>query len=497
MGEQNRNFIMDYVTENKGKIDSDFINDYFGTGATIEVFIYRELNKKIYIKLYEEQYDKLYSELSERFQGLSKEELDKKIEKEMAEKVAEIETGVEIEIKKILGEETYDRINKVLDIYNNGIEGQDVSNCDFTSLEQKQFEMLRFDENTKFSDKTVAKFHPTEILKRSNTQIKNKTDSGEMLHVAIIDEPIVSSEDNKNLEVINHVDEGMPIIDDYHGRSAYSIFSSINPNCVVHFYGTSSMDVEKNMEYRASAIQNIINYNNTCTDDSEKIKLISCSHTLSDKEKELIMNNGINVISATNIHKGEFFEYFRFEGEDVKPTLSDVERTMLSERYSDEVVKPIAEKYMGIWDLYMKKAIFVNVNLAIDQPSMDGQESIKRHECDISVSWGVPVIAAYYAMALRKNPNMSYEEFYKICEKSIDAETRILDENLFMENIQAIEQEKTSENKSGKRKLREDYSEAVESSADLSYRLNPVNETTRLANDYIGRANEDRIGEEI
>lgn len=164
-----------------------------------------------------------------------------------------------------------------MNAYNNGIEGQDVRNCDFSALSQDQFEMLRFDEDTNFEG---AKFkegvNPEEILKRENTQIQSQTNNGDMLHVAIIDTPIAESGDNQNLIVENF--ENIPT--DNHGKSAYSIFSSINPNCVVHFYGVGSED-----EDRAKAVETIIDYNNRCTDENKKIKLISCSHNLGESEK--------------------------------------------------------------------------------------------------------------------------------------------------------------------------------------------------------------------
>ena len=91
-----------------------------------------------------------------------------------------------------------------MNAYNNGIEGQDVRNCDFSALSQDQFEMLRFDEDTNFEG---AKFkegvNPEEILKRGNTQIQSQTNNGDMLHVAIIDTPIAESGDNQNLIVEN------------------------------------------------------------------------------------------------------------------------------------------------------------------------------------------------------------------------------------------------------------------------------------------------------
>ena len=90
MNEENRNFIKDYLEKLKEegkKIDSAFIQDYLGTGATIEYFIYRELQKYF-----------------------SEEDIEKK-----------------------LGEDTYKRVNEIMNAYMNGIEGQDVSEWDYFS----------------------------------------------------------------------------------------------------------------------------------------------------------------------------------------------------------------------------------------------------------------------------------------------------------------------------------------------------------------------------
>ena len=237
--EKNPNFIVDYLKNHGKKIDFTFIQKYLGTGATIEVFIYRSLQGRI------------YGEISNNFPESSENE----------EKIA---IKVEERIKEILGPETYDELQKKMNVYNNGIEGQDVSNCDFSALSQDQFEMLRFDEDTNFEG---AKFkegvNPEEILKRGNTQIQSQTNNGDMLHVAIIDTPIAESGDNQNLIVENF--ENIPT--DNHGKSAYSIFSTVNPNCVVHFYGVGSED-----EDRAKAVETIIDYNNRCTDENKKIK---------------------------------------------------------------------------------------------------------------------------------------------------------------------------------------------------------------------------------
>ena len=383
-----KNFIRDYLTNNKGKINPDFINNYLGTGATIEYFIYRELQKRF----------------------------------------------SEEQIEEILGTDTYDRVNKIMNAYMNGIEGQNVSHCDFSALSQEEFEMLRFDEDTIFNQETINQFHPEEILTRRNTQIPNKTDNGNILHIAIIDTPIVKADDVPNLIVHNLEKSSEEPTDSHHGRSAYSIFSSIASNCVVHFYGVGSEDKD-----RAEAVQAIIDYNNKCSDESQKIRLISCSHNLGEKEGNLIKEGKLNVISSNNIHSGDFFEYFRTNDTDVIPLLTDEEKESIKSKYSHPDVSPIAERFIKMIDKYIKKAVLVNANLTIDQYF----KKIKRHECDISVSWGVPVVAAYYAMALKENPNMSYEEFHNICKKSLKENTNIFDEELFMENIKEIKQEKT------------------------------------------------------
>lgn len=402
--EKNPNFIVDYLKNHGKKIDSTFIQKYLGTGATIEVFIYRSLQGRIYGKI------------SNNFPELSENE----------EKIA---IKVEERIKEILGPETYDELQKKMNAYNNGIEGQDVRNCDFSALSQDQFEMLRFDEDANFEG---AKFkegvNPEEILKRGNTQIQSQTNNGDMLHVAIIDTPIAESGDNQNLIVENF--ENIPT--DNHGKSAYSIFSSINPNCVVHFYGVGSED-----EDRAKAVETIIDYNNRCTDENKKIKLISCSHNLGESEKKLITEGKLNVISANNIHNGDFFEYFRAGDTDVVPQLTEEEGKTITDRYSNPAVAPIASKFVDRFKSF-NDAVLVNVNLSIDQ----NFKKIKRHESDISISWGVPVIAAYYAMALSADPNMDYETFYDICQDSLKDGTKILDEKKFLEKIQNLEQEK-------------------------------------------------------
>lgn len=299
----------------------------------------------------------------------------------------------------------------------------------FSALSQDQFEMLRFDEDANFEG---AKFkegvNPEEILKRGNTQIQSQTNNGDMLHVAIIDTPIAESGDNQNLIVENF--ENIPT--DNHGKSAYSIFSSINPNCVVHFYGVGSED-----EDRAKAVETIIDYNNRCTDENKKIKLISCSHNLGESEKKLITEGKLNVISANNIHNGDFFEYFRAGDTDVVPQLTEEEGKTITDRYSNPAVAPIASKFVDRFKSF-NDAVLVNVNLSIDQ----NFKKIKRHESDISISWGVPVIAAYYAMALSADPNMDYETFYDICQDSLKDGTKILDEKKFLEKIQNLEQEK-------------------------------------------------------
>ena len=46
--EKNPNFIVDYLKNHGKKIDFTFIQKYLGTGATIEVFIYRSLQGRIY-----------------------------------------------------------------------------------------------------------------------------------------------------------------------------------------------------------------------------------------------------------------------------------------------------------------------------------------------------------------------------------------------------------------------------------------------------------------
>lgn len=389
MSDDNENFIKKYLNENNGKMDSNFIHQYLGIAAIIEYFICRAQ--------------------------------------------PEIET---------------ERIRNIQNAYMCGIEDQNVSNCDFSSLTQEEFEMLKFNERTRFNKETIDRFHPGEILKRKNTKIKDLTDNDNMPHIAILDGLIINLDDNPNLIIKNYVDESIRATDSYHGRSVYSIFSSIAPNCTIHFYGTDPIYEEKSDEDterdRLKALQDIIEYNNNCTDDSKKIKLISCSHTLSLEEKELIASSKVNVISAENLH-GDFFEYFKFDDKDVIPFITEEEKKDLQERYSKypHIVKRI-EKMISIID----NAILMNINLVIDQH----YGNMKRHECNVSVSWGVPVVAAYYAIALRANPNMSYEEFRDICKKSLKEKTNIFDEDLFMENLKEIKQEKSifSEEEIGK-----------------------------------------------
>ncbi|MBQ3408605.1 MAG: hypothetical protein IJH12_05315 [Clostridia bacterium] len=431
--ERTTNFIVNYLKTHGGKLDQAFIQKYLGTGATIEVFIYRALQGKIYGNLF----DKLYIGLSKKFSDLSKEKLEEKTEKIMKKKSEKVEAKIEKRIKKILGSETYDELQKKLNAYNIGIEGQDVSNCDFSDLSQEEFEMLRFDEDTNFEGATFPEcVNPEEILNRRNTEIENQNNNEDMLHIAIIDTPMEYSGDVATLEVHNSGPQ-----EDHHGRSVYSIFSSVNPNCVVHFYGVGPEDND-----RAEAVQAIIDYNNGCTDESKKIRLVSCSHNLGENESQLIKDGGLNAISADNLHHGDFFEYFRFGSTDVVPELKPEEGDSIIGRYTNPAVAPIAGKYVNIFKSF-GEAVLVNVNLAIDQPSSDK----KRHECDLSVSWGVPVVAAYYAMALRANPDISYKVFHGICKKSLKEGTHILDEDslikilqnkeLLQETIQAIEQE--------------------------------------------------------
>lgn len=381
MSDGSNNFIRKYLSENNGKLDSNFINQYLGTVAIIEYFICRAH--------------------------------------------PEIET---------------ERIRNIQNSYMHGIEDEDVSDCDFSSLTQEEFEMLRFNERTKFNIETINKFHPDEILKRENTKIKDLANNENMPHIAILDGPIINVADNNpNLIIKNYVDESIQATDSYHGRSVYSIFSSINPNCTVHFYGADPIYDEKTDEDvetdRLKALQDIIEYNN-CTDDSKKIKLISCSHRLSPEENELITSNNINVISAKNLH-GDFFEYFKFDDKNVVPTLTDEDKEYLHRNYSQY---PDAVKMIENMDSIMNNAILMNTNLVIDQH----YGNMKRHECDISVSWGVPVVAAYYSIALKADPNISYDKFYDICKKSLKEKTHIFDEDLFMKNIKEIQQEKTN-----------------------------------------------------
>lgn len=113
MDDENKNFIRDYLNKNNGKIDSNFINQYLATVAIIEYFISRA-----------------YPEIKD------------------------------------------EKISNIQNAYMEGIENQDVSDCDFSSLTQEEFEMLRFNEGTKFNKETIDRFHPSEILKRKILKLR-------------------------------------------------------------------------------------------------------------------------------------------------------------------------------------------------------------------------------------------------------------------------------------------------------------------------------------
>lgn len=379
-------FVRKYLSEHNGKIDSNFINQYLGTMAILEYLISRKVNPE--------------------------------------------EIGKD------------ERISNIQNVYMQGIIDQDVRDCDFSALTQEEFEMLKFSEETQFNEETISRFHTNEILARKNTTINSVRDDNELLHIAILDGPIENLNNTPNLIIKNY--EGLiKSRDSYHGRSVYSIFSSINPNCVVHFYGTSTMYAEERPktddEYRMEALEDIVNYNRTCG-EKEKIRVISCSHTLSEGEKKIIEENQLNVISADNLH-GDFSEYFKFTNKDVIPSLTEAEKKYLQTKYPEKAQK-IIEMISS-----MNNSILVNVNLTIEQH----YKNIKRHECAFSVSWGVPIVAAYYSIALKENPNMSYEEFLEVCKRSLKRNTNIFDENLFMENIKQIKIEQSVSLDSGEK----------------------------------------------
>lgn len=381
----------------------------------------------------------------------------KKIDDEFIEKMY----GKKAQAKFIGGANKTDEDKLIDAMIMNGFSGIDCRDLDFSELSLSNYSRITFDSSTQFPDNVSQAF--SGILNKSKEfgfglegLIESGRLSGEGINIAIIDENFDSSTINsEDLNIVSHIThEENSKQNHFHGKTTTSLLASkscgVAKGANIFFfektgeaYRTENTrkgiafkqkeeylskqnwkteeDLKKakkqlrdekkedrntrgNLELEKS-FRKIIEHNMNCTDDKDKITVLSGSWSISPEKKfeeyqEALRNCGCELVCQNNLMK--YFTQITSNGDVIldmtpeeKEELPSQAREMLKQKDIKDFVK-------------------VPVNRAYHQFGTDGF----KYQASFSNSWTVPQVAGLLALYKAKDKTLTFDEFASICKET-------------------------------------------------------------------------------
>lgn len=336
---------------------------------------------------------------------------------------------------------------KDLDVYSdallmNGLSGIDCSKIDFSELTQEEFESIPFDTSTIFSEETVAKFRPSEILERGKSfglGLESIPLTGKGVHVAIRDEDcnpylldsnIVDYTRVRNGEIFKEVNQ-----DDFehmHGKTTTSLLASkscgVAKDSAVHFFNGT---IEEYVQY-------IIDYNQKCIYENRENEMIlvasgSWRDNKFNNHVEELRKVGCELVCANNFDKN--FNEFTSNGGNIQVPLD------FSEDELSSLIEEYPERESAIRAQAARKD---NVKIPISRTYHQvGENGGFKYQSAYSTSWGIPQVAGLFAVFKELDRSLTFKQFCEIANRTAEGEIRIINpQGIYREMERALSQGK-------------------------------------------------------
>lgn len=315
----------------------------------------------------------------------------------------------------------------------NGLSGIDCSTLDFSRLSLNNFTKIAFDSDTMFPE-TVANIF-SQILEKGKTfgygldeLLQSGKLSGEGIHLAVIDESFnISSVDLDDIHIVDY--QAASSGDHYHGKTVTSLIASkscgVARGANVHFFEKDGeifqeekkyykellpqeeygkWKIKRGNEFLANNFRKIIEYNQNCQSDSDKITVLSGSWRINppeefEKWQAALRSSGCEIVCQNN-----FLDTFsEISGQDVILDLSDEEKSALSE--------PMRK---NIESLDVENTVKIPINRTYHQFGTNGF----KYQASYSNSWGIPQAAGLFALFKAKDKSLTFERFSELCRET-------------------------------------------------------------------------------
>lgn len=287
----------------------------------------------------------------------------------------------------------------------NGLAGIDCRQVDFSQLSLKNYTKIPFDSKTQFPDNIQKVFDA--ILEKSKSfgfgleeLLDEEKLSGTGINIAVVDEDIdISQIDTKDMNIVHH---GETLGHHYHGQTVTSLIASnscgVAKGAKVHFFGATS-------KKRAEQFKRIIEYNNECSDDSEKISVLSGSWRLKENDflswQSELRKAGCELVCQNNF----ITSFTEISGDDVILDMTEEEKSELSENMRGMIDK-----------IDIESLVKIPINRTYHQYGRE--KDVFKYQASYSNSWGIPQVAGLFALYRGKDKNLTFERFCDICTKT-------------------------------------------------------------------------------
>ncbi|MBR3614326.1 MAG: hypothetical protein IKL55_04015 [Clostridia bacterium] len=312
----------------------------------------------------------------------------------------------------------------------NGLAGVDCRKIDFSKLSLKNYMKIPFDSNTQFPEDIKQVFNS--ILEKSKQfgfglegLLQEGKLSGEGINVAIIDEDVdVSNMDTDDINLIYH---GESTGHHYHGQTVSSLLASkscgVAKGAKVHFFQKTK---EKDKQF-----EQIIEYNKNCTNESDKITVLSGSWSIKGAEFEK-WQQALRTAGCELVCQNNFVQNFtEISGDDVILNMTEEEKEGFSEGMR-QMIEAID----------LSSLVKIPINRTYHQYKDEGF----KYQASYSNSWGIPQVAGLLALYKAKDKSLTFEDFCGLCRETASEKGVINPVGIYEEVEKRLERAKQNEN---------------------------------------------------
>lgn len=290
---------------------------------------------------------------------------------------------------------------------------RDCSKKTFENVDENLLLKSKFNLDTKFPSSITQKINLDTIYKlarRKNFGLEKLNIDSSKIHIAVIDFDFIPYEKEFAKNVIVHPISKVKI-DNMHPNAIISTIQSIIPNATIHHYNAIG-DIRQSIK----ALESIYNYNLEVNNEEDKILVISVSSNFFDDEDknskeykklmDLIMQlEDQDCTIITSLNMPNFFDSAPIYNDDFTDITGYEPGFFFVRNYlTDDYIKDYFVLVPGSGRLYA-------------YPS----EKDEYFYCGCaSVSWVIPHIASFYAIAKTLKPSLSLDWFEKIAFETCD-----------------------------------------------------------------------------